>query len=78
MAFAQEHDMRLDLAADVVYLPTPASSGSQEPDRTLGTSWAATRKARVAATLSSLWAQRGGGIDRAEASTLRPERDQPP
>ena len=77
MAFAQEQDMRLaDLSTDVVFLPTPASAGS-EPDRTLGTSWAATRKARVAATLSAMWAWREGGFDRAEASTPRRDRAQP-
>lgn len=79
MAFAQEQDMRLvDLKTDVVFLPIPASAGSLGPDRTLGTSWAATPKARVAVTLSSLWARRGGGIDRAEASTLKRDRAQPP
>ena len=77
MAFAQENDMRLaDLDTDMVFLPTPASAGS-EPDRTLGTSWAATRKARVAATLASMSAQRGSGVGRAEASTLRRDSAQP-
>jgi len=77
VAFAQEQGMTLvHLKTDVVYLPAPAAGDPRGSDRTLGTSWAATRKARVAATLSSLWARRGGGMDRAEASMLERERHQ--
>jgi hypothetical protein len=74
MAFAQEQNMEMaNLADDVVFLPAPAAGDRVGSDRNLGTSWAATHKARVAATLSSLFARRGGGTGRAEASTLTRE-----